>query len=275
MDTGFFGHATDKQGSRISLLGTDEMHRVWAGPSDDVLGGIVKVYYSTIARARGSFYAVPGSDGMNASAVLHIRGGEDDTQKVYLAIDGLTVRKRRTGDTPSEERDLLAMLKIEEGRGGVLTLRGPGGNVEIDADGIHVEHDKAGFAREFVAQHPNDPSSDIHYVVTEGPEVGVFVRGTLTLEKGKARAVLPDHFAHVASAENLTVQLTPRSERSKGVAVVKATASEIEVRELHRGKGNYDVDWLVQGVRKGCEDFRVVRPRADRVPRVVPAARVG
>ena len=275
-DTGFFGHVDDKSGSRISLLGVDAegpihepTHRVWAGPDADHQAGILKVYYAR-GSATGRFYAVRGAEDDPATAVLHITGKNE----VWLTNDGLTVRREREARgryrTEEErlvhERDLLAMLKVDE-EGGFLMLRGPSGTVEIDSNGITAHDSKADFLMHLVVDHPEDPKSEIRYVVTEGPEVGVFVRGTARLRAGKAQVHLPDHFAHVASAERLTVQLTARSDRSKRVAATHVSPREIVLRELGRGRGSYDVDWTVNGVRKGKEDFQVVRPRKERVPR--------
>jgi hypothetical protein len=61
--------------------------------------------------------------------------------------------------------------------------------------------------------------------------------------------------------QGLTVQLTPRSALSKGVAACSLSTRELGIVELFEGTGEYDVDWAVHGVRRGCEVFEVVRPR--------------
>jgi hypothetical protein len=82
--------------------------------------------------------------------------------------------------------------------------------------------------------------------------------------------VLPAHFEHVAAAEGLSVQLTPRSAGSKGVAATRVSIRELEIVELHGGKGAYDVDYVVHGVRRGQERFEVVRLRRPAVVRKTP-----
>jgi hypothetical protein len=57
----------------------------------------------------------------------------------------------------------------------------------------------------------------------------------------------------------MTVQLTPLSVASKGLAVVEKTAQGFIVKELMDGKGNYSFDWEVKAIRKGYEDYQVVR----------------
>jgi len=58
----------------------------------------------------------------------------------------------------------------------------------------------------------------------------------------------------------MTVQLTPLSADSLGLAVVRKSLHSIIVRELHSGRGHYDFDYLVTAVRKGFENYRVIRP---------------
>jgi len=133
-------------------------------------------------------------------------------------------------------------------------------SVRIDAGGIHVEPAKDGFWEDnLVAADPTDPARRIYYCVLEGPEVGVYARGTADLKGGLAEVTLPEHFAHVAGTDGLTVQLTPRSVASKGVAAVELSTRRLVLRELMDGRGTYGVDYLVQGVRAGREAYQVVR----------------
>jgi hypothetical protein len=101
----------------------------------------------------------------------------------------------------------------------------------------------------FAADHPHDPALSIHNSVLEWPEVGLYCRGTAQLLEGRASVGIPEHFAHVASEDGLTVQLTPRSAASKGLAATDLTPTALEITELWGGTGTYDVDWTVQGIR--------------------------
>ena len=64
----------------------------------------------------------------------------------------------------------------------------------------------------------------------------------------------------------MTVQLTPLSAESMGLAVVERDAGSMTIVELAGGQGNYDFDYLVIAVRKGYEDYEVVRPSASARP---------
>lgn len=114
--------------------------------------------------------------------------------------------------------------------------------------------------KNFRAPNPADASTDIWYCCPEGPEAAMYVRGTGQLTQGRATIDLPDHFRNLASEPGMTVQLTPRSLESKGLATSKVSLAGIEVGELQGGTGNYEFDWRVEAVRKGWEDYKVIRP---------------
>jgi len=165
--------------------------------------------------------------------------------------------------------------------GGVVTL-GPNGNlnaamlsssvavfdaaenakalmlVDVNGDGWVVADVKS-----FRMPYPGKADTDIVYAAIEGPEAAAYVRGTAHLVNGEAAINLPEHFASVASNQGLTVQLTPSSSKSLGLAVEEKSTKRIVVRELMGGKGNYDFDWEVKCVRKGYENYRVIRPHKD------------
>jgi hypothetical protein len=130
----------------------------------------------------------------------------------------------------------------------------------VDADGTGwVVAD----IKSFRVPHPDQPDTDIVYAAIEGPEAAAYVRGTAHLSNGAAVIELPDHFTSIASGEGLTVQLTPNSATSLGLAVEEKSNDRILVRELSNGKGDYDFDWEAKCVRKGYEDYQVIRPHKD------------
>jgi hypothetical protein len=103
------------------------------------------------------------------------------------------------------------------------------------------------------------PDIDIVYTCVEGPEAAAYVRGTATLSNGIAEIEFPEHFQIVASEIGLTVQITPLSADSRGLAVIKKNSEGFEVKELFDGIGNYSFDWEAKCVRRGYEDFQVLQ----------------
>lgn len=49
------------------------------------------------------------------------------------------------------------------------------------------------------------------------------------------------------------------SAESMGLAVVEKRSDRIVVRELAKGNGSYDFDYMIMAVRKGFEDYQVIR----------------
>ena len=69
----------------------------------------------------------------------------------------------------------------------------------------------------------------------------------------------------MVNSDTMTVHLTPTSAKSFGLAVIEKSGEFFVVAELARGTGSYEFDYYVMGVRKGYEDFQVIRPAANRI----------
>lgn len=124
--------------------------------------------------------------------------------------------------------------------------------------------------KNFVMDHPTDPSKEIWYACIEGPEAAAYTRGTASLVNGEAYIKFSEDFHLILNPETMTVQLTPLSEDSEGLAVVERTADGVRVKELRKGKGNYKFDWEVKAVRKGYEDFKPVRIKGEETITILP-----
>ncbi len=150
--------------------------------------------------------------------------------------------------------------------GAVCVLDGsqaPQAGMEVDESGDGIVW---GDTKNFRMANPNQPDTEIWYACIEGPEAAAYLRGTARLENGRASVSFPDHFQAVATAEGMTVQLTPLSAECKGLAVTEKTLEGIEVQELWNGTGSYDFDYLVMAVRQGYEDYQVIRPDMEEEP---------
>jgi len=115
-------------------------------------------------------------------------------------------------------------------------------------------------SKNFLVPNPDNPAEDITYACLEGPECGMYMRGTAELNNGKATVRLPATFSSLASQEGLTVILTPLSGDSLGLACVNRTIHGFEVVELMKGDGRYEFDWEVKAIRRGTRDYQVVHP---------------
>jgi hypothetical protein len=71
----------------------------------------------------------------------------------------------------------------------------------------------------------------------------------------------PEYFRMVAGLdEGITVQFTPRSSASKGLAAVKVSKEEIRVEELFEGTGSYEFDYFITAKRAGYETHEPIQP---------------
>lgn len=155
-------------------------------------------------------------------------------------------------------QDLSSSNPAQDGAGRVLVANAQGSYV-IALDG--ADGSIVGTVKNFAVPHPNDDSRQIFYSSLEGPEVGIYCRGTATLSQGRAKIMLPDHFRLICSEGSVTIQLTPNDASSKGLAVISRTTTAVEVGELFGGTGSYEFNYLIQGSRKGYETYEVVRSR--------------
>lgn len=131
----------------------------------------------------------------------------------------------------------------------------------VDIDPITGQGVVWGDVKNFRMDHPEDDAKEIVYASLEGPEAAAYARGTAQLTNGRTFVEFPDHFALVANPETMTVILTPQYSQTFGVAVVEKTDRGFYVEELMNGKQGFEFDWEVKCVRKGYEDFKVVRTK--------------
>ncbi len=114
-----------------------------------------------------------------------------------------------------------------------------------------------GNTKSFIVPDPSQPGRKIRYTSLEGPEAAIYVRGSAELLQGQGTVEFPEHFAALSVESSITVNLTPRSADSLGLAVVEVSPEGFEVRELLGGLGSYPFDYVAYGVRKGYEDYPV------------------
>jgi len=196
-------------------------------------------------------------------------------------------------DSPDYALDVAGRVFMDttDDDAGAIGIKGPNGNLNVtlrnsaaqenngyvavvDASGIvqagmYVQ-DYYGvmFAdvKNFRVPNPSQPGTDIWYACVEGPEAAAYLRGTAHLVNGRATVTFPDHFTAVATSQGMTVQITPHSAESKGLAVVERSIEGFVVRELFSGAGTYDFDYTVMAARQGHEDYRVIRPNTEALP---------
>jgi len=157
--------------------------------------------------------------------------------------------------TSGDTTGIFARVNSDAGYAGWFS----GGHGILVSGNIHADGDiGASGVKTFIEPHPHDATKEIVYAAIEGPEAATYIRGTAEFIDGEAIITLPEHFGLVTSSEGLTVSLTPLGEWLQ-LYVTDMSPEQLIVLEAS-GKGGRFC-YLVQGVRKGYEDFQVVRDR--------------
>ena len=118
--------------------------------------------------------------------------------------------------------------------------------------------------KSFKVEHPEDSNKDIWYASIEGPEAAIYDRGNAQLIDGSVFVPFPETFKLLVDFESLTIQLTPQSAESKGLAVVEKNNQGFLVKELFNGTGSYAFYWEIKANRSAFKDFQVIRPKKSR-----------
>lgn len=161
--------------------------------------------------------------------------------------------------SPSGNENLVNSHLINKPENNVLVIKN-GVNQEV---GMYLDNSNRGIVfgdiKNFRMKHPEKPGKEIWYASVEGPEAAAYTRGTTLLINGEATVVFSKDYQIVANPQTMTVILTPGSPESKGLAFFEKNETGFKVKELFAGNGNYSFDWEVKCVRKGYEDYKVIR----------------
>lgn len=208
--------------------------------------------------------------GRTPSAPLDVLGtaffrNSTNSVRTRIFTNGQDVGEIWTQDPNAYIKAYISSYQTGGNYGGVLAACDTGGATQswIDVSPTTGQGRLVADVKNFRSPNPRDPKTDIYYASLEGPEAAMYVRGSGRLVNGRAVMDLPLHFKDLAAKGTYTVQLTPASFRSKGLGYEIGQDGTITVGELGDGKGSYEFSWVVTAVRKGFEDYEVVRPWTD------------
>ena len=129
---------------------------------------------------------------------------------------------------------------LESGTGG-------GSNFFVTANG-----DLSATSKSFLIPNKLKPGFMLRHGSLEGPEHGVYVRGTLTNEN---KIQLPDYWMWLVDESTITVQLTPIGTFQKYL-VKSISTSEIEISNLDSSE-NINCFYIIYGERKDIDKMIV------------------
>ena len=189
-------------------------------------------------------------------------GLEGTVEEEILSLSTVSGTNNRNGGLWCKRDGVSRVFVYVSGdNSGFIALSNSSNNATIWLDGD--DGSVSASIKNFVADYPHRPDKVIVYACIEGPEAAAYDRGTVQLINGEAQVNFEEHFSLIIVSNTMTVQVTPHSANSKGLSVIKRTQNGFTIKELDNGKGNYRVDYFVQAVRKGYEDYQPVRNRSD------------
>ena len=140
-------------------------------------------------------------------------------------------------------------------------------SLKYNLDTKEITHDAP---KNFVIDHPNDPTRYLVHACLEGPESGVYYRGVSQLTDGETWIELPPYVSHLAS--DLTVQLTQiNGQREDRFAGLRAGPVSGQGFAVYGGACHFA--WHVEGTRNNIqtEPLRAdVRVHGDGPYRYIP-----
>lgn len=92
--------------------------------------------------------------------------------------------------------------------------------------------------------------------VSESTDRLITFRGTASLNNGQFKVVLPSEETDKIDEGSITVQVTPLSAASKGLAIIQKNNRSFTVAELMSGTGSYDFDWTLTAMIKETPQLR-------------------
>jgi hypothetical protein len=144
---------------------------------------------------------------------------------------------------------LIVRAVTTDGSSGVAMAR-------MCADGSIV-----GSTKSFEEPFPGRPGQVIVYTSLEGPEAGMYFRGSLRVGAAPAVIELPEHFSAIVASETVTASVTPVGRCPGGVYVASRDGRRLVVARSSPDPGTCECDFLVFGNRARHRDYSAVRDR--------------
>jgi hypothetical protein len=267
-------------GKLVGNDGPDDLYLNWAtGKAVHVGGGAtaaLRVHGSAVVDGN-----LRASAGITLAANVAIQG----EGRVLIAGGELLYLLNKNGVIISKSWGGNGNLLVEGGvgvrplpswsGGGVSTFDlFAGGGIYLGTDLEHpalsLDRDGGVSARikQFVIDHPLDPENrSLTHACIEGPEAGVYYRGSGRLDDGRAEIELPEYFEALTHTEDRTVMLTAMCEHDEPVAVLAASPvrrGRFVVRAADGSNPRQRFHWEVKAVRADVDRLEVESVKRSR-----------
>lgn len=234
--------------------------------------GLTLTWYVNSVNSSSEFYNYAISSSGDYTPLVKLANEGD---KVVIFIDDrqyysrFTVRAFAYGVT-EQNSWFEGWSTIDEGITGTKTVTVPYKNKFSGT--VSVEGTLSATTKNFDIVDPRfqDEAQRLVHSSLEGPEVGVYYRGEVVLEKGKATIDLPDYFESLTRMENRTVLLTPKftdgSETLCNVAASEVRNSSFSIQAFGVADPiacNHPVYWEVKAIRSDVDKLQVDQKRTE------------
>lgn len=227
--------------------------------NDNEKKGVIRLYdrsdnnnkYGTYLSGNGSI-VLYGYNG-NANVLLGYGTSNNNVGQVWtMGSDGKPlVVLSSTGDTDNDAFIGICYKSVAKGRFQIINGKSRLTTDEINLNGNLLRASTTSYAIGLKSTDSHAPC-----FVSESIDKQIIFRGTASLNNGQFKIILPPEETDKIDESSITIQVTPHSSASKGLAVIQKNNRSFTVAELMSGTGSYDFDWTLTAMIKETPQLR-------------------
>jgi hypothetical protein len=113
---------------------------------------------------------------------------------------------------------------------------------------VRVDNQFSAIIKSFLINHPTKDGKMLQHSCLEGPENGVYIRGSSTIDE----IILPDYWINLVDENSITVHLTPVGHLNQ-MCVLDFNSSKVKIS----GNNNQKYFYMISAERKDVPKLQV------------------
>ncbi len=226
---------------------------------DNIKRGIIRLYdHSDSENKQYAYISGDGSiglDGYNGqrNVLLGNVAGDKNSGGVWTYDQKGNSLVKISSVTGASDAANISICYENEDKGGFQIINGKSRLTtdEIYLDGYPLRASSTSYSAGLKSTAGHAPC-----FVSESTDRLITFRGTASLNNGQFKVVLPSEETDKIDEGSITVQVTPLSAASKGLAVIQKNNRSFTVAELMSGTGSYNFDWTLTAMIKETPQLR-------------------